>query len=111
MLNFAAGEMGALPALLIPILVINKGWPYWLALALALLGAAAIGGLTEAFVIRPLSRGPRLTMLVATIALAQALFGFSLLIPVAATSPARPSRPRSTGTSRSARSCSARASC
>jgi ABC-type branched-subunit amino acid transport system ATPase component/ABC-type branched-subunit amino acid transport system permease subunit len=80
-LNLAAGEMGALPALLIPILVINKGWPYWLALALALVGAATIGGLTEALVIRPLSRGPRLTMLVATIALAQALFGFSLLIP------------------------------
>ena len=81
MLNFAAGEMGALPALLIPILVINKGWPYWLALPLTLVGAATIGGLTEALVIRPLSRGPRLTMLVATIALAQALFGFSLLIP------------------------------
>ena len=80
-LNFAAGEMGALPALLMPILVINKGWPYWLALALTLLGAATIGGLTEAFVMRPLSRGPRLTMLVATIALAQVLFGFSLLIP------------------------------
>ena len=80
-LNFAAGEMGALPALLIPILVINKGWPYWLALALTLLGAATIGGLTESLVMRPLSRGPRLTMLVATIALAQALFGFSLLIP------------------------------
>ena len=80
-LNLAAGEMGALPALLIPILVINKGWPYWLALVLALVGAATIGGLTEALVIRPLSRGPRLTMLVATIALAQALFGFSLLIP------------------------------
>jgi ABC-type branched-subunit amino acid transport system ATPase component/ABC-type branched-subunit amino acid transport system permease subunit len=80
-LNFAAGEMGALPALLIPILVINKGWPYWLALALTLVGAAAIGGLTESLVMRPLSRGPRLTMLVATIALAQALFGFSLLIP------------------------------
>ena len=80
-LNFAAGEMGALPALLMPILVINKGWPYWLALALTLLGAATIGGLTEALVMRPLSRGPRLTTLVATIALAQALFGFSLLIP------------------------------
>ena len=26
-LNLAAGEMGALPALLMPILVINKGWP------------------------------------------------------------------------------------
>ena len=80
-LNLAAGEMGALPALLIPILVINKGWPYWLALLLALVGAATIGGLTESLVMRPLSRGPRLTMLVATIALAQALFGFSLLIP------------------------------
>ncbi len=80
-LNFAAGEMGALPALLIPILVINKGWPYWLALPLTLIGAAAIGGVTESLVMRPLSRGPRLTMLVATIALAQALFGFSLLIP------------------------------
>jgi ABC-type branched-subunit amino acid transport system ATPase component/ABC-type branched-subunit amino acid transport system permease subunit len=80
-LNFAAGEMGALPALLIPILVINKGWPYWLALVLTLVGAATIGGLTESLVMRPLSRGPRLTMLVATIALAQALFGFSLLIP------------------------------
>jgi ABC-type branched-subunit amino acid transport system ATPase component/branched-subunit amino acid ABC-type transport system permease component len=80
-LNFAAGEMGALPAVLVPILVINHGWPYWFALPLTLLGAATIGGLTELLVIRPLSRGPRLTMLVATIGLAQALFGFSLLIP------------------------------
>jgi ABC-type branched-subunit amino acid transport system ATPase component/ABC-type branched-subunit amino acid transport system permease subunit len=80
-LNFAAGEMGALPAILIPILVINKGWPYWLALPLALAGAATVGGLTERLVIRPLSRGPRLTMLVATIGLAHALFGLSLLIP------------------------------
>jgi ABC-type branched-subunit amino acid transport system ATPase component/ABC-type branched-subunit amino acid transport system permease subunit len=80
-LNFAAGEMGALPAILIPILVINKGWPYWLALLLALAGAATVGGMTERLVMRPLSRGPRLTMLVATIGLAQALFGFSLLIP------------------------------
>ena len=38
-LNFAAGEMGALPAVLIPILVINNNWPYWLALSLSLLGA------------------------------------------------------------------------
>jgi ABC-type branched-subunit amino acid transport system ATPase component/ABC-type branched-subunit amino acid transport system permease subunit len=80
-LNFAAGEMGALPAVLIPILVINHGWPYWFALPLTLLGAATIGGLTDLLVMRPLSRGPRLTMLVATIGLAQALFGFSLLIP------------------------------
>jgi ABC-type branched-subunit amino acid transport system ATPase component/ABC-type branched-subunit amino acid transport system permease subunit len=80
-LNFSAGEMGALPAVLIPILVINNGWPYWLALVLALTGSLLLGGMTEAFVIRPLSRGPRLTMLVATIGLAQALFGINLLIP------------------------------
>ena len=43
-LNFAAGEMGALPAVLIPILVINNGWPYWLALPLALLGSMLLGG-------------------------------------------------------------------
>ncbi|HRE00462.1 MAG TPA: hypothetical protein PLV68_04130, partial [Ilumatobacteraceae bacterium] len=27
-INFATGEMGALPALLIPIFVLNLGWPY-----------------------------------------------------------------------------------
>ncbi len=80
-LNFAAGEMGALPAVLIPILVINNSWPYWLALTLSLLGALVLSVGTEAFVIRPLSRGPRLTMLVATIGLAQVFFGLNLLIP------------------------------
>ena len=80
-LNFATGEMGALPAVLIPILVINNSWPYWLALALALLGSVVLSAGTEALVIRPLSRGPRLTMLVATIGLAQVFFGLNLLIP------------------------------
>ena len=50
-LNFAAGEMGALPAVLIPILVINNSWPYWLALSLSLLGALVLSVATEAFVI------------------------------------------------------------
>ena len=80
-LNFATGEMGALPAVLIPILVINNNWPYWLAVTLALLGALVLSAATEAFVIRPLSRGPRLTVLVATIGLAQVFFGLNLLIP------------------------------
>jgi ABC-type branched-subunit amino acid transport system ATPase component/ABC-type branched-subunit amino acid transport system permease subunit len=80
-LNFSAGEMGALPAVLIPILVISNGWPYWLALPLALAGSTLLGGMVESFVIRPMSRGPRLTMLVATIGLAQVFFGINLLIP------------------------------
>ena len=57
MLNFAAGEMGALPAVLIPIFVINNSWPYWLALSLSLLGALVLSVATEAFVIRPLLAG------------------------------------------------------
>ncbi|MGE3590254.1 MAG: ATP-binding cassette domain-containing protein [Ilumatobacteraceae bacterium] len=80
-LNFATGEMGALPAVLIPILVINNGWPYWLALVLALVGAVVLSGTVETLVIRPMSRGPRLTILVATIGLAQVCFGLNLLIP------------------------------
>ena len=46
-----------------------------------MLGALVLSVATEAFVIRPLSRGPRLTMLVATIGLAQVFFGLNLLIP------------------------------
>jgi ABC-type branched-subunit amino acid transport system ATPase component/branched-subunit amino acid ABC-type transport system permease component len=80
-LNFATGEMGALPAVLIPILVLNNNWPYWLALPLSLVGAIALSGAMEAFVIRPMSRGPRLTILVATIGLAQVFFGLNLLLP------------------------------
>jgi ABC-type branched-subunit amino acid transport system ATPase component/branched-subunit amino acid ABC-type transport system permease component len=80
-LNFATGEMGALPAVLIPILVLNNNWPYWLALLLALAGSITVSGAVEAFVIRPMSRGPRLTTLVATIGLAQVFFGLNLLIP------------------------------
>src|SRR5688572_21335862 len=58
-LNFATGEMGALPAVLIPILVLNNNWPYWLAMPLALLGAMVLSGTMEVLVIRPMSRGPR----------------------------------------------------
>src|SRR4029078_12963141 len=50
-LNFAAGEMGALPAVLIPILVINNSWPYWLALSLSLLCARALRVCTDESVI------------------------------------------------------------
>lgn len=80
-LNFAAGEMGALPAVLIPILVLNNSWPYWLAMPLALLGAMVVSGTMETLVIRPMSRGPRLTLLVATIGMSQVFFGLNLLLP------------------------------
>lgn len=80
-LNFAHGEMGALPAVLLPILVVNHGWSYWLALGLALVTAVAIGGLLEFTVIRRLRQASRLTVLVATIGAAQLLLVINILLP------------------------------
>jgi ABC-type branched-subunit amino acid transport system ATPase component/ABC-type branched-subunit amino acid transport system permease subunit len=80
-LNFAHGEMGALVAFVVPFLVVNHGFNYWVALAAALAGAAALGGLIELLVIRRLASAPRLLVLVATIGLAQLLFMVSVFIP------------------------------
>lgn len=80
-INFAHGEMGALPALLIPILVLGHGWNYWLAVPLAIMAAVAAGAATEVLVIHRLRHAPRLIVLVATIGVAQVLFVSNLLIP------------------------------
>ncbi|WP_420639526.1 ABC transporter permease subunit [Candidatus Poriferisocius sp.] len=80
-INFAHGEMGALPALLIPIFVLSLGWPYPIALTLALLSAAVLGGLFEFSIVRPLRNASRLTVLVATIGAAQLLFFSGALLP------------------------------
>jgi ABC-type branched-subunit amino acid transport system ATPase component/ABC-type branched-subunit amino acid transport system permease subunit len=80
-LNFAQGEMGALPALVIPILVLNRHWNYWITLVMALVGSVLVGGLSEFLIIRRLRNASRLTVLVATIALAQVLYIIGVLIP------------------------------
>lgn len=80
-LNFAHGEIGALPAALIPILVINNRWPYWVVLPVALALSAILGGLTELVVIRRLSKAPRLILLVATIGVAQILLVINMVLP------------------------------
>jgi ABC-type branched-subunit amino acid transport system ATPase component/ABC-type branched-subunit amino acid transport system permease subunit len=80
-LNFAHGELGALPAVLVPVLVLNHGWSWWLAVPLALCLAGALGATTEATVIRRLADAPRLVVLVATIGVAQILLVVNLLIP------------------------------
>src|ERR1700722_15531559 len=80
-LNFAQGQMGATPALIIPILVINRHWNYWVTLIMALVGAVAVGALWEFLVIRRLHKASRLSALVATIAIAQVLYIVGVLIP------------------------------
>jgi ABC-type branched-subunit amino acid transport system ATPase component/ABC-type branched-subunit amino acid transport system permease subunit len=80
-LNFAHGEIGALPAVLVPVLVVNHGMSWWVVTPIAILLAGALGGLTEFAVIRRLTNAPRLIVLVATIGVAQVLLVINLLIP------------------------------
>src|SRR5947207_14567046 len=53
-LNFAHGALGAMPALLLPELVIKGHLNYWLALPIALASGIAGGALLESGVIRRL---------------------------------------------------------
>jgi ABC-type branched-subunit amino acid transport system ATPase component/ABC-type branched-subunit amino acid transport system permease subunit len=80
-LNFAHGEMGALGAGLIPVLVVRHHWNYWAALGAALAVAAAAGLVLEVAVIRKLATRSRLIVLVATIGASQLFFAISTFIP------------------------------
>ena len=80
-LNVAHGEMGALPAVVVPILVRNHGWNYWLATAMALLLAVVLGAAMELGIMRRLANAPRLLALVATIGVAQLLAAVATLLP------------------------------
>lgn len=80
-INFAHGEIGAFGAAVLAKLVLDHGWNFWLALVVVLVGGGALGALIERTVIRRLSRGPKLAMLVATIGIAQLLLVAQLLLP------------------------------
>ena len=79
--NFAHGEMGALPAALVPLLVLEYDVPYALAIVTAVAVGAAVGVGMELAVIRRLARSSRLIVMVATIGVAQLLLGAQLLLP------------------------------
>ena len=70
-INLAVGNMG-LPAVgLMALMVINYGFPYWVALAIALAVGTLIGAIVELAIIRRLAEAPRVIVLVATIGVAQ----------------------------------------
>ena len=79
--NFAQGDLGALPAVLAVMLVVAWGWSYWLGLAAGLAGAIVLGVLVESLIIRRFFTPPRLVLTVATIGLAQLLAGAGLFLP------------------------------
>jgi len=76
-LNFAQAETGTFAAFLLWELA-HLGLPWMVALLVTLLAVALMGLIFERFVIRPLVHAPRMTLVVATIALGLFLFGLEL---------------------------------
>ena len=70
-INLAVGNMGLPASGLMGVMVINYGFPYWAALALALMVGIAVGAIVERAIIRRLFDAPRVIILVATIGIAQ----------------------------------------
>ena len=79
--NFAQGDLGAAPAVLVFLLLTEWGWPYPLAVVTGALAAFALGGLVELAVVRRFFAAPRLVLTVATIGLAQLLTGLAIFLP------------------------------
>jgi ABC-type branched-subunit amino acid transport system ATPase component/ABC-type branched-subunit amino acid transport system permease subunit len=70
-INFAVGNMGMIGAGLFALLVAQYDVPFWLAAAVALVVGTVYGAAIELVVVRRLFTAPRVTVLVATIGVAQ----------------------------------------
>jgi len=70
-INFAVGNMGLIGAALVPMLILEFGWPFWPALVAAVVIGTLFGAVVELVVVRRLFDAPRVTLLVATIGVAQ----------------------------------------
>jgi len=80
-INFAVGNMGVPATALFAVMVGANGWPYWVALPIALVIGTLIGALIEVTVIRRLFKAPRVIVLVATIGVAQLCEAVTLALP------------------------------
>jgi len=76
-INFAHGEIGAFGASLTGLAVVAWHLPYWLAFAMGILLAGAVGSASEALVIRRLRRAPLVISVIATLGLGSLLDQFS----------------------------------
>ena len=80
-INFAAGDLGGVPAALSVLLILGPGINYFLAVPLGLCAALALGGFVEFVFIRRFFKAPRLILTVATIAVSQILAGVATVLP------------------------------
>ncbi|MDT7571607.1 MAG: branched-chain amino acid transport system permease protein livM [Actinomycetota bacterium] len=81
-INFAAGALGAVPAISALLMVTNHGMSYVVALPIAAVGGFLIGGLTDLWVMRRFSKSPRLIVTVVTIGVAQSFAAVGFFLPV-----------------------------
>ena len=72
-INFAAGDLGIVPATLAVLLADQWGWNYWACAAAGLAAAVVLGVAVEGLIIRRFFDAPRVLLTVATIGLAQLL--------------------------------------
>ncbi len=80
-INFAQGDLGTAPAVLVVGLIAFSGVNYFLGLATGLVASVLLTAFAEITVVRRFRRSPRLILTVATIGLSQLLVVVSLLIP------------------------------
>ncbi len=81
-INFAAGALGAVPAIFASLLVVFHHQNYLLMLPIVIVGGALAGFVVDLVVIRRFSRSPRLILTVVTIAVAQTLAVPGFFLPV-----------------------------
>jgi branched-chain amino acid transport system permease protein len=81
-INFAAAGIGAVPGVLMVLLVVKKGLPWPIAFVGCIVLAAILGAAIDVLVIRRFAKAPRLILTVATIGVSQILAGISFFIPI-----------------------------
>ena len=80
-INFSQSGFGVSATMLYLLLSSAWGWSFWLAAPFSIAVAGFLGVLVEVFVVRRFANAPRLVLTVATIALAQAFAGITLVMP------------------------------
>lgn len=81
-INFAAGAIGAVPALAALMLVVLHHVNFLAAMPLALLGGPAVAAAVDVLVLRRFAKAPRLILTVVTIAVAEGLASLGFFVPV-----------------------------
>ena len=81
LINFAAAALGSVPAVLMLTLISLKGFPYLVALPLALVGGGLLAAVVDTTIMRRFRTSPRLIATVATIGVSQILALIEFYIP------------------------------